>query len=53
MGCGCGSGGGTTLTSVNYEVVSADNVVLSVYRTEVEAASAAARTPGATYRAAR
>lgn len=58
MGCNCGSGGGSgmalaTQSPTAWVVYNAENIALSSYRTEVEAAAAAARTPGATYRADR
>jgi hypothetical protein len=52
MGCSCNSAKASTMsTPQSWQVVSPEGVVLSSYRTEIEAASAAARTPGATYRA--
>jgi hypothetical protein len=54
MGCNCGSGGGvSTLSTANkaWLVYGTDGkIVLGSYRTEIEAAQAASRTPGATYR---
>lgn len=54
MGCNCGSGGGggvSTLSNKAWLVYGTDGkIVLGSYRTEIEAAAAAARTPGATYR---
>jgi len=48
MGCGCGTSAAST--TYDWEVRGPDNVYLGSHRTEVEAAVAAARTPGATYR---
>lgn len=51
MGCSCNSAKASTMsTPQSWQVVSSDNIVISSFRTEIEAASAAARTPGATYR---
>lgn len=50
MGCNCGTTSAST-KQTNWEVRSPSNEYLGSYRTEVEAAVAAARTPGATYRA--
>lgn len=54
MGCSCGSAstpGTATLSNKAWLVYGTDGkIVLGSYRTEVEAAAAASRTPGATYR---
>lgn len=54
MGCNCKKGGGASAATLANKawLVYGDHgqTVLGSYRTEIEAAAAAARTPGATYR---
>ena len=49
MACSCNNNK-ASVTAQPWEVRSTENEHLGSYRTEVEAAVAAARTPGATYR---
>lgn len=48
MGCNCGSA--STPVAPNWIVSGPDGTYIGSYRTEIEAASVASRTPGATYR---
>ena len=49
MGCSCNKTSAPGASN-SWEVRGPDNTYLGSHRTEVEAAVAAARTPGATYR---
>lgn len=48
--CGCTSNTATAQAPTAWTVYAQGGTALGSYRTEVEAATAAARTPGATYR---